>query len=113
MTVKTTGAELKRFYFDDAYWPDGTWHEDEEIEVNGSPLSEDSGIEAVPDDAVVKIAGGAVIGLPGCGNEGPSFEGYFKKWRKAQNTVSFVVECAKDNEEVVRAAILAAGGRII
>ena len=22
MTVKTTGAEFKRFYFDDAYWPD-------------------------------------------------------------------------------------------
>lgn len=112
MTVKTTGAEIKRFYFDEAFWPEGVWHEDEDIEVNGSPLSEDSGIEEVPDDAVVKIAGGAVIGLPGCENGGPSFEGYFKKWRRVQNTVSFVVECAKDNEEAVRAAIRAAGGRI-
>lgn len=112
MTVKTTGAELKRFYFDNAYWPEGAWHEDEEIEVDGSPLSEDLGIEDLPDDAVVKIAGGAVIGLPGCENGGPSFESYFKRWRKSQNTVSIVVECAKDKEAAIRAAIRAAGGRI-
>ena len=112
MTVKTTGAEIKRFYFDEAFWPEGVWHEDEDIEVNGSPLSEDGSIEEVPDDAVVKITGGAVIGLPGCGNGGPSFEGYFKKWRRAQSTVLFVVECAKDKKGAVRAAIRAAGGRI-
>ena len=62
MSVKTTGAEFTRFYIDDAYWPDGAWHENEEIEVDGSPLLEDDGIEDVPDDAVVKITGGAVIG---------------------------------------------------
>ena len=98
MTVKTTGAELKRFYFDEAFWSDGAWHTNEEIEVDGSPLSEDIGIEDVPDGAVVKIAGGVVIGMPDWGDDGPSFEGYFKKWRRLQNTASFVVECAKDNE---------------
>ena len=112
MTAKTTGAELKRFYFDEAFWPEGAWHENEEIEVDGSPLSEDVGIEDVPDGAAVKIAGGVVIGLPDLGDDGPSFEGHFKKWRRAQSTVLFVVECAKDKEGAVRAAIRAAGGRI-
>ena len=110
MTVKTTGAEFKRFYFDDAYWPDGTWHEDEEIEVDGLPTSEDLAIENIPDTASMRIAGGVVMGL--ADDSAPSVESYFKKWRKAQSTASFVVECAKDKEGAVRAAIRAAGGRI-
>lgn len=34
MTTKTTGAEIKRFYADPAFWPeDGgdTYHDDEEV----------------------------------------------------------------------------------
>lgn len=112
MGIKTTGAEIKRFYLDDAFWTEGVWHKDEEIEVNGSPLSEDLGIVDLPDDAIVKIAGGAVIGLPGCENDGPSFESFFKKWLRTQNTTAFVVECDKDKEGAVRAAIRAAVGRI-
>lgn len=109
MTVKTTGAEFKRFYFDDAYWPDGTWHEDEDLDVDGAPIHEDLAIEDIPDTASVKVTGGTVIGLAD-GSE-PSVESYFKKWRQARS-VSFVVECDKDKEGAVRAAIRAAGGRI-
>ncbi len=50
------------------------------------------------------------MGLPD--DSAPSVEAHFKKWRKAQNTTLFVVECAKDKEESVHAAIRAAGGRI-
>lgn len=109
MTVKTTGAEFKRFYFDDAYWPDGTWHEDEDLDVDGAPIHEDLAIEDIPDTASVKVTGGTVIGLAD-GSE-PSVESYFKKWRMARSA-SFVVECDKDKEGAVRAAIRAAGGRI-
>ena len=109
MTVKTTGAEFKRFYFDDAYWPDGTWHEDDEIEVDGLRISEDLAIEDIPDTASMRIAGGVVMGLAD-GRE-PSVENHFKKWRKAQSTVSFVVECDKDKEGAVRSAVRAVGGR--
>ena len=38
MTTKTTGAEFKRYYLDDAYWHDGMWHEDEEIEEDPKNL---------------------------------------------------------------------------
>ena len=110
MSIKTTGAEFKRFYFDDAYWPDGTWHEDEDLDVDGAPIHEDLAIEDIPDTASVKVTGGVVMGLPD--DSAPSVETHFKKWRKAQNTTLFVVECAKDKEESVHAAIRAAGGRI-
>ena len=110
MTTKTTGAEFKRFYFDDAYWHDGMWHEDEEIEVDGLPISEYLAFEDIPDTASMRIANGVVLGL--ADDSGPSFESYFKKWRKAQSTVSFVVECDKDKEGAVRSAVRAAGGRV-
>ena len=110
MSVKTTGAEFKRFYFDDSYWPDGTWHEDEEIEIDGNPISEDLAIEDIHDIAALKVTGGIVMGR--ADGITPSVESYFKKWRKAQNTVSLVVECGKDKEADVRAAVRAAGGRI-
>ena len=110
MTVKTTGAEFKRFYFDDAYWPNGTWHEDEEIEVDGLQISEDLALEDIPDTASMRIAGGVVLGL--ADESEPSVESYCKKWRKAQSTVSFVVECDKDKEGAVRSAVRAAGGRV-
>jgi len=110
MSIKTTGAEFKRFYFDDSYWPDGTWHEDEDLDVDGAPIHEDLAIEDIPDTASVKVTGGVVMGLPD--DSAPSVEAHFKKWRKAQNTTLFVVECAKDKEESVHAAIRAAGGRI-
>ena len=35
MTVKTTGAEFKRFYADSEFWPEGASHEGEEILADG------------------------------------------------------------------------------
>ena len=53
MTVKTKGAEFKRFYFDPTIWPDGpdaTWHEDEEVTIDGEP-AEDGDLGDVADTA--------------------------------------------------------------
>lgn len=114
MTVKTTGAEFKRFYNDSAFWPEGAWHEDEEIEVDGSPISGDLAIEDVPDNAILKLTGGYVLGLPNNDRgEGPSLESHFKKWRKAQNTVSFVVECDKKDVGMLKETIRIFGGKVV
>lgn len=113
MAVKTTGAEFKRFYNDPAFWPDGAWHEDEEIEVDGSPISEDLAIEEVPDNAILKLTGGVVLGLPNDDGDGVSLETHFKRWRKAQNTVSFVVECDKKDADVLKTTIRTFGGRVL
>ena len=113
MAVKTNGAEFKRFYNDAAFWPEDAWHENEEIEVDGSPFLEDGCIEEIPDAATVKITGGVVLGLPNKGRgEGPSLEAHFKKWLRTQNTVSFVVKCDKANLDALKVAIRAAGGSV-
>lgn len=112
MTTKTNGAEFKRFYTDEAYWPQdsgNTYHEDETVLVNGG---EHDDYETVPDDALVTVDGGIVLGPQWDGNE-PSFEAYFKRWRKLQSTISMVVEVDRAKEDSLLAAIKAAGGKIV
>ncbi len=113
MATKTNGAEFKRFYNDESYWAIGksssAWHEDEEITVNGVPTTE--GLDAIDDDAKVVISGGIVFGLPR--ELDPSFEQFFKDWKKKQTTATLVVEFDKSKAEQIAAAIKAAGGKIV
>lgn len=110
MTIKTTGAEFKRFYNDDgAAWPEGAWHEDEEVQVGGE--SWDGAFEDIPDEAIVSLCGGVVYGVSNGAD--PSFETHFKRWRKAQNKVTLVVECANAVRDAVISAVKAAGGRVV
>jgi hypothetical protein len=41
--------------------------------------------------------------------QGPAYY----EWRKRQNTISMVVEVANEKAEAVRAAIVAAGGKVV
>lgn len=111
MATKTTGAEWNRFYTDTTAWPDGWFHEDEEVTVNGV-FDEDADLANVPDDAVITVRGG-IIYEGDYTNEGNSVEGHFKKWRKAQTTVFLVVEVHKDKANELKAAITAAGGKVV
>ena len=106
MTVKTTGAEFKRFYNDSAFWPKGASHEEEEILADGE---EADILNEIPDSAVVSITGGIVFGIEG---KEPSLESWFRAWRKKQTTTSFVVECEIVDKAEVIAAIIAAGGKV-
>lgn len=36
MAAKTTGREWKKFYADKEFWPEGVYHENEEVDVNGN-----------------------------------------------------------------------------
>jgi len=112
MAVKATGAEVKAFYNDKDFWAEGVYHEDEKIEIDGRPVEEgsvDLGTD-LSDTCEVKIAGGFVT------NEQykdlGSFEGFFKKWRAKQTTVTIAVSCPKGKLEAVKAAIKAAGGKV-
>jgi len=114
MTTKTTGAELKRFYADPEFWPEDngdTWHDDEVITVDGTPMDHEKGIAGIPDTSVVAVSGGIVYSPEWDGNE-PSFEAYFKRWKKKQSTVSLIVECDVTKRDAVVAAIRAAGGKV-
>lgn len=114
MGVKASGAELKAFYNDVVFWPPGegnTWHEDESVTVNNQTWEGE--YTDVPDNAQVVIDGGIVFSTKWEEGDAPSFETYFKRWRKAQSTAFLSVECPKDKEAAVRAAIKAAGGKVV
>ena len=106
--TKTIGAVLKRFYDDETAWPDGAWHEDELLLVNGDEW--DQGITEIPDNAIVNISGGAVFGLPNGGE--PSLELHFRRWRLRQTTTTILVECDLAKLDAIKAAIKAAGGTV-
>lgn len=111
MAIKTTGAEWKKFYTDPDFWPDGTWHDDEEITVNGDVADADDNLEMIDDSAAVTVAGGVVFIHEG-DDDGPTLEAYFKRWRKKQTTVFLSVEVSKDKVDAVAAAIAHAGGKL-
>ena len=107
--IKTIGAEFKRFYDDETAWPDGAWHEDELLLVNGDEW-EDWDIAEIPDNAIVKLSGGAVFDLPNGGE--PSLELHFRRWRKRQTLTTILVECDLAKLDAIKAAIKAAGGTV-
>ena len=111
MPVKTNGEEFKKYYTDDSIWPDGTWHDDVLITVDGI---NDPGIDlcSIEDSAVVVISGGVFLTGTDADNNAPSLETHFKRWRKAQNVVFLTVEVPRELEEAVVAAITAAGGKV-
>ena len=116
MTVKTTGAEFKRFYNDKEFWPEGaatgeeTWHEDEVVLVDGEVW--DVEFEEIPDEARVTVQYGAVYNAM-FGSSETSFESYFRRWKKKQDTVSFVVECKNEDAELIKQYVKNAGGRVL
>lgn len=113
MTTKTTGLELKAFYNDATYWPEGVWHEDEALNVNGVDIGDTADFEiiALSDTDIVKVTGGAMFNA--MQDDIGSFEGQFKKWRKEQNTTTLLVRAPNAKLDDVRAAVKAAGGEIL
>jgi hypothetical protein len=106
MTTKTNGAEFKRFYTDETFWSADVYHDDSIITVNGMAVEDSEDLEKIDDAVIVTVEGGIVYGVKG----EPSFESFFKKWRKLQRTASFVVECDKSVVEAIKTAIKQAGG---
>lgn len=110
MPAKTTGAEFKQFYQDAAFWPDGAWHDDDVIYVDGVEQS-DIDVETILDNAYVVIESGVVF-LPGGDADGIKFDAYFRRWLKSQKTRRIGVECDVEKLEQVIASVKAAGGKV-
>lgn len=113
MATRTTGAELKAFYDDDSIWttcPD-VWHEELALSVNGKQQDSFDIHRDLKDDDQVTILAGYIssddnsVVMP--------FESLFKRWRKVQDTKFLSVSVPKDKLEAVKAAIKAAGGKVL
>ncbi len=111
MATKTTGAEWKRFYADITFWPDGFWHDDEGLTINGAETPEDCNLGEVADTASMTIIAGCVFDA--AGNTHASLESHFKKWGKTQATASVTVEIPKEKLDELKALIKTIGGKVI
>ena len=111
MTVKTTGAEFKRFYSDPSVWVDGAWHDDELVEVAGKNWDFSSDIGTIPDGAVVVIVSG-IFYKDANDEEGCALAGVFRQWQKRQSTTVLIVDAPNDKLDAITSAIRAAGGSV-
>lgn len=107
--VKTNGAEWKQFLNDESYWDELSVYEDELITVDG--IEGDVGLLELSDKSKLTITGG-IIKSDDPDLNGASLEEYFKNWRKKQNTTILIVTVQKDSLEKVKAAVIAAGGKV-
>lgn len=110
--IKTTGAELRAFLNDQAYWGECAV-EEEVITVNGEEIAEgEFSPDKVGDADLITVDGGYVFDQrPGVDKDW-ALQTFFNKWRKAQTTVFLSVEVDKGNADAVREAIIAAGGKV-
>jgi len=109
--IKITGIEWKSYMADVIAWPKGAWFDDEEIKINGRLPGNEFDVENVDDAAKVELSYG-VYYKNDYDFEGRSLEAHFKAWRKNQTTAFGSVEAPKENAAAVKAAILAAGGKV-
>jgi urease accessory protein UreH len=110
--IKTTGKELKNYFDDKQAWPDGAWHEDECITVDGANANDnDMDLTQVADDAKITIEGGIVLSDDQT-TDGPTMESHFRAWRKRQTTATLIVTVDKAQEAALRELIKQAGGKV-
>lgn len=111
--VETNGVEWKRFYSDKVFWPEGWFHDDEVITVDGKhAVTHSIDLTAVPDEARVTIEGGDVF-KGEYDAKGPSLEEHFKAWRKKQDSVVMVIEVPKGKLQTISATVTAVGGKVL
>lgn len=106
MAIKTTGRMWKNFYADKTAWPDGAYHDDTVIRVNGVH-DQDASLDEVADTAVIEVETGYVQLTDG---RDVDLVEYFTTWLKAQTVVCGAFEAPADKFEAIMAAIIAAGG---
>lgn len=111
-TVKTTGAIWNLFYADKTAWPEGAYHDDTLVAVNGKE-DPDADLDALPLDAQIEIKCGYVV-FPD--RSDADLGEHFLKWealQAKQGQVFGTFRVPTDKLEAVHQAILAAGGELV
>lgn len=104
--IKTTGAEFKAYYNDPNAWPEGYWHEDEELTIDGVQY-DDWDADTIKDAAQIKLNYGVVY------PEGRSMEQHFRAWRKAQSNRIVIISVPNEKESELKAFVSSIGGRAL
>lgn len=109
--ITTTASEWQTFMNDQAFWENHIV-DDEVVMVNGAPWSGDVDATVQP-GAVVTVDGGAIFNDNDVDEPIDTLENFFARWRAARVTVVFAVEADSDMAANVKAAVIAAGGRVL
>ena len=110
MAIRMIGAEFRKYYADEAFWPEGYFHDDAAITINGRQ-DDDGDLTAVQDTDDIEISGGSVYAFD-FSTRVSSMERHIQDWRKLQTTRTLLVEAPVDQLESVMTAIRDAGGTI-
>lgn len=111
MIVTMTGQQWKAFYADETYWPEGRYHDDQIVHLNGTasnvPVSDHL---SVKDTDEVSVTYGDVL------DKGNVYVAdlveYAKEWLDKVTKTQLLVQCPDDKVSAVIEAILEAGGEV-
>lgn len=109
MGVVMSGSEFKAYYDDQEAWPDGSYHDDTVILIDGKATESVEADKLAP-DAVVEIQSGMVF-LPD--GRDVDFVDHAEKWRAKQSGVYGQFYAPKDKLAAVLEAIKGAGGQVV
>jgi hypothetical protein len=107
MSVKTTGLEFKKFYFDEDFWPKGAYHDELEIVIDGKQYTSNDvdsvDFSTLADNDSITIIDGVVLSEDDSTSVG--FVTFFKRWRKQCNNKYITLECDASAYEELKAAL--------
>lgn len=109
--VRTNGKEFKAFYNDKMFWPEGMYHEDVSISIDGVKCDNDYYYYLMPDDVSVVIRGGVVFKYDDR-NAAEELESYFKRWRKKSKKRYIVIAIGHEKVDKVKKVVAKLGGKI-
>lgn len=105
------GAVVKAFFAEksDAYWPEGSYVDEDVYLVDGIQVSDDFDSEKLDDSASVEIVSGYIVLESG---DTKDLLAQIRKWVKAQNTERVFIEFPKEKRADVAAALAAVGVKL-
>ncbi|HCT05875.1 MAG TPA: hypothetical protein DIW86_10980 [Pseudomonas sp.] len=105
------GAVVKAFFADvsEAFWPEGSYVDDDVYIVNGIEVSDDFDSAKLDDSATVEVVSGYIVLESG---DTKDLLTQIRKWIKAQNTERIFIEFPKEKRADVAAALAAVGVKL-
>ena len=114
MSVKTNGAEFKRFYYDESVWKDNNYYnEDLQLTTDGVDVSDEvtsNSVSIIQDNAQVVLLGGYFFSPEK--DEPEELCTVFRRWQKKNDTDSIVLEFSKADRDNLLDAIKNSGIKV-
>lgn len=110
--IECAGLEMKQFLLSSEFWGENTYYDDARFIVNGNYAENGIGVKELKDDDVVAIEDGYVFCAEAGENEEPSLEEYFLLWKSRQSTATIIATCPLHLVDLIKDAIIKAGGQV-